>query len=162
MPSITLHAAHRDELQTIENLMQFYTYDFSEWLPLKLGEQGFFNIQYLTDYWRNPATQPFLIRVDDELAGFVTVDEDTRLPDVRYNIGYLFVTRRFRGQGIAKFVVSTLLSRLPGQWQILHLDANLPARAFWAAVMPGLCPEGFTLHQQSIKGHPCTLYRFSV
>ena len=36
-PSIELHAAQRDELETIENLMQFYMYDFSEWLPLKLG-----------------------------------------------------------------------------------------------------------------------------
>ena len=44
MPSIELHAAQRDELETIENLMQFYVYDFSEWLPLKLGEHGFFNI----------------------------------------------------------------------------------------------------------------------
>ena len=38
MISIELHAARRDELQTIENLMQFYTYDFSEWLPRPLGE----------------------------------------------------------------------------------------------------------------------------
>ena len=36
MPSIELHAAERDELETIENLMQFYAYDFSEWLPLKI------------------------------------------------------------------------------------------------------------------------------
>ena len=40
MPSIELHAAQRDDLETIENLMQFYLYDFSEWLPLKLGEHG--------------------------------------------------------------------------------------------------------------------------
>ena len=45
MPSIELHAAQRDELETIENLMQFYMYDFSEWLPLKLGGHGFFDLQ---------------------------------------------------------------------------------------------------------------------
>ncbi|WP_160107928.1 GNAT family N-acetyltransferase [Pseudomonas izuensis] len=162
MSSIELHAAQRDELETLENLMQFYTYDFSEWLPLKLGEHGFFNIQPLPDYWRNPATRPFLIRVDGELAGFVTVDNETHLPGARYNIGYLFIARRFRGQGVARFVVSTLLSRFPGQWQILHLDANLGARAFWTRVMPDFCPKGFDQHQQSIKGLPCTLYRFSM
>ncbi|AWY38623.1 GNAT family N-acetyltransferase [Pseudomonas putida] len=162
MPSIELHPAHRDELQTIENLMQFYTYDFSEWLPLKLGAHGFFGLQPMTDYWRDPATQPWLIRVDGELAGFVTLDNDIHLPDAEHNIGYLFVARCFRGQGVAKFVVSTLLSRFPGQWQIFHVDANSCARAFWAKVMPGLCPAGFNRHQQSIQGHPCTLYRFSV
>ncbi len=30
MLTIELHPAHRDELQTIENLMQFYMYDFSQ------------------------------------------------------------------------------------------------------------------------------------
>jgi predicted acetyltransferase len=162
MPPIELHPAQRDELETIENLMQFYTYDFSEWLPLKLGERGFFNIQPLPDYWRKPATRPFLIRVDGELAGFVTVDDDTHLPGARYNIGYLFVARRFRGQGVARFVASTLLSRFPGQWQIFHIEANQPARLFWTAVMPGLSRDGFTRHQQTIKGYPCTLYRFEV
>ncbi|MCW8278270.1 GNAT family N-acetyltransferase [Pseudomonas sp. PCH199] len=162
MSSIELHAAQRDELETIENLMQFYTYDFSEWLPLRLSEHGFFNIRPLPDYWRKPATRPFLIRIDSELAGFVTVDDECHLPGAQYNIGYLFVSRRFRGQGVAKFVVSTLLSRFPGQWQIFHIEANQPARLFWAAVMPRLSPNGFTRHRQTIEGYPCTLYRFEL
>jgi predicted acetyltransferase len=160
MPSIELHAAQRDELETIENLMQFYTYDFSEWLPLKLGEYGLFNILPMPDYWRNPATRPFLIKVDGELAGFVTVDNQVHLPGADYNIGYLFVSRRFRGQGVARFVVSTLLSRFPGQWQIFHIEANQPARLFWAAVMQGLKVDGFTLHQQVVDRYPCIFYRF--
>ena len=160
MLSIELHVAQRDELETIENLMQFYTYDFSEWLPLKLGESGFFSILPMPDYWRKPATRPFLIKVNGELAGFVTVDEDTHLQGARYNIGYLFVSRRFRGQGVARFVVSTLLSRLPGQWQIFHIEANQPARLFWVAVMPTLCAAGFTRHLLTVDGHSCTFYRF--
>lgn len=160
MSSTELHAAQRDELETIENLMQFYTYDFSEWLPLKLGEYGLFNILPMPDYWRNPATRPFLIKVDGELAGFVTVDNQVHLPGANYNIGYLFVSRRFRGQGVARFVVSTLLSQFPGQWQIFHIEANQPARLFWAAVMPGLNVAGLTLHQQVVDRYPCTFYRF--
>jgi len=160
MPSIELHAAQRDELETIENLMQFYTYDFSEWLPLKLSGQGFFNLQPIPDYWRKAATRPFLIKVNGELAGFVTVDDNTHLDGARYNIGYLFVSRRFRGQGVARFVVSTLLSQFPGQWQIFHIEANQPARLFWATVMPELTGGAFTVHHRIIDGYPCTVYRF--
>ncbi|MBK5417357.1 GNAT family N-acetyltransferase [Pseudomonas sp. TH31] len=162
MPLIELHAAQRDELETIENLMQFYMYDFSEWLPLKLGDQGLFNIQPKLDYWRKPATRPFLIKVDGELAGFVTVDNETHVPGAEFNIGYFFVSRRFRGQGVAKFVASTLLSRLPGQWQIFHIDANQPARLFWAKVIPALAQENLTTHQQTVDGYPCTFYRFET
>jgi predicted acetyltransferase len=101
-----------------------------------------------------------LIRVDGELAGFVTVDDDTHLEGAEYNIGYFFVSRRFRGQGVAKFVVSALLSQIPGQWQIFHIDVNKPARRFWAKVMPDLTDNQFTLHQQPADGYPCTFYRF--
>jgi predicted acetyltransferase len=161
MPEITLHAAQRDELQIIENLMQFYTYDFSEWVPLPLGEHGLFDLLPLPHYWRNPATRPFLISVDGELAGFVTVDDNTHLPGAEYNLGYLFVCRRFRGQGVGKFVVSTLLSRLPGQWQIFHVGANRPARLFWARVLPDLTAGEFTLHSLTIEGQCCTVYGFT-
>lgn len=124
------------------------------------GRAGFFSILPLTDYWRKPTTQAFLIKVDGELAGFVTVDDDTHVPDARHNIGYLFVSRRFRGQGVARFVVSTLLNRLPGRWQIFHVEANQPARLFWAAVIPGLTQNRFSLHQLSIQGLPCSVYCF--
>ncbi|WP_226500167.1 GNAT family N-acetyltransferase [Pseudomonas sp. MWU16-30322] len=162
MPTIELHPAHRDELQTIENLMQFYMYDFSQWLPLKLGEHGFFSIQQKDDYWRNPATQPFLIRVDGELAGFVTVDGETHIDGAEYNIGYFFLTRRFRGQGVAQFVVSALLSRLPGRWQIFHIDANLPAQRFWAGLIPQLSGGELTRQQRSVDGYLCTFYVLNV
>jgi predicted acetyltransferase len=158
MPTIELHPAHRDELQTIENLMQFYMYDFSQWLPLKLGEHGFFSIQLKDNYWGNPAIQPFLIRVDGELAGFVTVDADTHIDGAEHNIGYFFLTRRYRGQGVAQFVVSALLSRLPGQWQIFHIDANLPAQRFWARLIPELTGGAFTRQRRAVDAYPCTFY----
>jgi predicted acetyltransferase len=161
MPNIELHPAHRDELETIENLMQFYMYDFSEWLPLNLAEHGFFPIQPKFDYWRQPATRPFLIKVDGELAGFVTVDDDTHIDGAEHNIGYFFITRRFRGQGVAQFVVSALLSRYPGQWQIFHIDANLPARRFWARIIPDSSGGEFCLHHRDVDGYPCTFYAFS-
>ena len=162
MPTIELHSAHRDELQTIENLMQFYMYDFSQWLPLKLGEHGFFSIQPKDEYWRNPATRAFLIRVDGELAGFVTVDDETHIEGAEHNIGYFFLTRRFRGQGVAQFVVSALLSRLRGQWQIFHIDANLPAQRFWARLIPELTGGAFTCQQRAVDGYPCTFYVLRV
>ncbi|WP_025111357.1 GNAT family N-acetyltransferase [Pseudomonas sp. H1h] len=158
MPTLELLAAHRDELQTIENLMQFYMHDFSEWLPLKFAEHGFYSIHLKEDYWRNPATQPFLIRVDGELAGFVIIDNDTLIDGAEYNISYFFLARRFRGQGVAQFVVSALLSRLPGQWQIFHIDANLPAQRFWARLIPELTAGQFTRQQRHVDGYPCTFY----
>lgn len=160
MATIELQRAQRDELDCIENLMQFYMYDFSEWLPLKIGVHGFFTVQPMLDYWRKPATQPFLIKVDGDIAGFVTVDDEVRFDDVQHNIGYLFVSRRYRGRGVGKFAVSALLKQLPGQWQIFHIDANQPAQAFWAKIIPELTQGEFTRHQLPVDGYPCTLFKF--
>jgi predicted acetyltransferase len=161
MKTIELHPTQRDDLQTLENLMQFYTYDLSEWLPLSLADHGFFSLQALSDYWRNPAIHPFVIHVNGELAGFVTVDNATHLPGAEHNIGYLFIARRFRGQGVATFVASTLLSRFHGQWQILHLAANLPAAQFWKAAIPRLTADVFSQHHLIIDANPCIGYRFA-
>ncbi|WP_085580028.1 MULTISPECIES: GNAT family N-acetyltransferase [unclassified Pseudomonas] len=158
MPSIELHAAHRDDHDTLDSLMQFYLHDFSEWLPLKLGENGFYPIGPTLDYWRHPATRAFLIRVDNELAGFISVDGNTHLKGAEHNLGYLFVCRRWRGRGVAQFVVSDLLSRIPGQWQIFHIDANRPAQRFWAGAIPALSSGAFTCEQRVIDGYPCTVY----
>ncbi|MGV8917227.1 MAG: GNAT family N-acetyltransferase [Pseudomonas sp.] len=160
MLSIELRAAHHEDLQIIENLMQFYLYDFSEWLPLKFSEHGFFNIQSMLDYWRKETTRPFLIKVDGEVAGFVTVDGDGPFADAQYNIGYFFISRRFRGRGIGKFVVTALLNKFPGQWQISHIDANQTARGFWSQVIGDLTQAGFSRHPVSVDGYACTLYRF--
>ena len=158
MPIITLHPAQRDDLDTVNNLMQFYLHDLSEWLPLKLAHHGFFPNQLEESYWRHPATQPFLIHVDDELAGFIIVDNQTHLPNAEHNISYFFLARRWRGQGVAQFVVSTLLRRILGQWQIFHIDANLPAKRFWAGLIPRLSGGEFTRQQGEVDGYPCTFY----
>lgn len=160
MNVIELQPAQRDELECIENLMQFFMYEFSEWLPIKLGRHGLFAIQEKTAYWRKPATRPMLIRVDGELAGFAIVDDAVHFPEVQYNLGYFFVIRRFRGRGIGKQVVTHLLTQLPGQWQIFHIDDNQPARAFWARVVPDLSSGTFSCQPITADGYPCTLYTF--
>ncbi len=162
MPGIELLRAQRDELDCIENLMQFYLYDFSEWLPLTFAERGLFNVQLPPDYWRKPATQPFLIRVDGALAGFVTVDATAHLAGVTFNISYLFVSRRYRGQGVGRHVVDALLQQLPGCWQVFHLDANLAAKTFWAKVIPALGASELSQHRLPVDGYPCTLFKFRI
>lgn len=42
MPRIELKQADKTDHQPIVNLMQFYNYDFSEWIPLSFTDDGFF------------------------------------------------------------------------------------------------------------------------
>lgn len=155
MQDLQLQQAARDDWPCLENLMQFYLYELSRWLPIKLGAQGLYPIQALDDYWRDPATQPWLIRVAGELAGFAVVDRQGCDNPARCNLGYLFVGRRFRRQGIGRQVALQLFERFEGPWQVQHFDANLPARDFWQALLPTLSPA-----PSVAQGHPTRLYRW--
>src|ERR1700759_4873582 len=74
MPQIELKQAEKTDHQLIVNLMQFYNYDFSEWIPLSFADDGFFAIRPKLDYFASSTTIPFLILVDAQIAGFVIVD----------------------------------------------------------------------------------------
>ncbi|OOV94572.1 GNAT family N-acetyltransferase [Pseudomonas sp. MF4836] len=161
MPAFELCPAQRDELDILDHLLQFYLYELSAWLPLKLGRHGLYEIQSQDDYWRSPHTRPWLIRVDGELAGMACVDDRVHAASTRYNLGYLFISHRFRGQGLGRAVSARLLEQLPGAWQIVHIDANQPARMFWARVMPTLSGGTFDCQAISADGYPCTLYSFN-
>ncbi|MBB4518243.1 hypothetical protein GGD68_007049 [Paraburkholderia fungorum] len=54
MPRIELKQADKTDHQPIVNLMQFYNYDFSEWIPLSFTDDGFFAIRPKLDDRRIP------------------------------------------------------------------------------------------------------------
>jgi predicted acetyltransferase len=86
---IKLHAAIKDnELKCIENMMQLYNYDFSEWYPLKIKSNGFFAINSRTDYWMQPNVRSFIIFANEEIAGFAVIDDEVINADTNFNMGY--------------------------------------------------------------------------
>ena len=64
------------------------------------------------EYWAKPSTRPFLITVNDEVAGFITVDDEVTHPEANFSIGYFFVGRKFRGSGVGAAAVKKLLGSL--------------------------------------------------
>jgi predicted acetyltransferase len=160
MNTVELLEAKGENLQRIENMMQFYMYDFSEWIPLSFNDQGWFSIRSKAEYWAKPSTRPFLITVNDEVAGFVTVDDEVTHPEANFSIGYFFVGRKFRGSGVGAAAVKKLLGLFSGCWQIFHINQNASASAFWKKVIPEATLNTFSVHSESIDGYDCTLYKF--
>lgn len=157
---VELFEAKGEDLQSIENMMQFYMYDFSEWMPLSFNDKGLFSIRSKAEYWAKPSTRPFFITVNGEIAGFVTVDDEVTHPEANYSIGYFFVGRRFRRSGVGVTAIKKLLARFSGCWQIFHINQNASASAFWRKAIPELTMSTFSVHSESIDGSDCTLYKF--
>lgn len=156
-----LHASPED-LARIEQLMQFYNYDLSEWTPVAFAEEGRYALRPKAPYWAGEAVHPFLIRVGSELAGFAVVDDERVHADSDHNLGYFFLARAYRGRGLAGAAARQLLQRFPGRWEVYHLLANTPAAHFWPGVIRAVAQGEIQHEDRVLHEDPCRLYRFRV
>ena len=160
--AILVRPALSNELACIENMMQFYNYDLSESLPLDFAETGLYAIRPKAQYWSKPGVAPFVIYVDDELAGFAVVDGEVIQPQSQYNMGYFFIARRYRGRGVGKQAASKIFAQLPGAWEVYFYTNNKTASRFWDGVVIKSSAHAVAASAQIIDGEPCTLFSFST
>lgn len=115
----------------LENLLEFYVYEFSAYLSyVRLGDQGRYVFD-ATHFVSDERFYSFLIRVDGEIAGFAIV-EDRK--DYR-SIKEFFVMRKFTRSGVGKKVAFDLFSMFEGKWEVHQVEKNYPAQAFWRSVI---------------------------
>jgi predicted acetyltransferase len=137
MIALHLQAASKQDQAALDNLMQLYTYDWSELGPLDVGENGRFEDYPLDAYWEDPWRHPFLLRVDGKLAGFALVAARSRLTgaDGVFDMAEFFVMRRYRRRGIGQAAAIAAFEQLRGSWEIRQREDNVEATAFWRRVI---------------------------
>jgi predicted acetyltransferase len=124
----------------IQNLMQLYTHDFSEfWAGTSRGDlnsEGLFPAYPLEDYWSRTNWSAGLIWCESKLAGFTLVNDVSHsgLAAAR-NMGEFFVVRKYRGSGIGRIAAELLFSRQPGSWELAVARRNTRALQFWRKVV---------------------------
>lgn len=121
----------------LRNLMNLYIYDFSEYLGRAIGEHGFFEYPYLDHYWTEGDDRvPFLIRADGEIAGFVLVNDHTKIESrPARTIAEFFVLRKFRRQGVGEQAARLAFDLFPGPWEVSEIPQNLGAQVFWRRII---------------------------
>ncbi len=147
--------AHRELMQ---NLLQLYLYDFSEYVAIARNKDGLFIYPYLDHYWREPDRFPFLISVAGEHAGFALIREEInpRTNETSYEIAEFFVMKKFRRQHVGIKATLLLVSKLSGSWVVRVLENNKPALHFWQHTLRNFSPSKIKL--QSSAGYE---FRFS-
>jgi predicted acetyltransferase len=159
-PTVKLREARGPDLCCIENMMQFYNYELSRWYPIEFDSAGLFAIRSKTDYWANPRVVPYLIRVDDKLAGFAVIDDEVLHSQSEYSLGYFFVARRYRGRGVGTSAFKELLHRFPGAWEVYHLAQNEAAARFWPLALQQAHILNATVSEEVIHGDASIMRRF--
>jgi predicted acetyltransferase len=139
---VVLTQALRAEEPIIQNLMQFYSHDFSEfWSGTSKGDlrpDGRFDPYPLDDYWSRPGWSALLIWNEQVLAGFALINDRAHSGEsIQSNVGEFFVLRKHRGQGIGRLAARSLFSQHPGSWEVAVARKNVRALDFWRNTIEG-------------------------
>ncbi len=124
------------EEPVLQNLIQFYTHDFSElWAGTPRGNLnalGRFEDYPLHNYWCRPNWMAFFIRHSGLLAGFCLINDHIHsATSVDRSIGEFFILRKHRGQGVGRSAAEQIFTAYPGSWEVAVARKNIKAQAFW-------------------------------
>ena len=121
-----------DEASILHNLGELYVHDFSEITLTELNDAGRFDHDFWRECWSGERT-PYLLRVDDHLAGFAIVARGSRLADdpAVHDLAEFFVVRRYRRQGVGTRAAAAIFGLRRGRWEVRERTGNAAARAFW-------------------------------
>jgi predicted acetyltransferase len=135
--NISLMPARIDERPVLENLLQLYIYDFSEFVGWDVGDDGRFKGRSIESYWQDSWRHPYLIRADGKLAGFALVHQRSRITGdpTTWDMAEFFVVRKYRRQGIGALIATRLFEAHRGNWEVRQRDDNGIASAFWRSVI---------------------------
>jgi predicted acetyltransferase len=153
-PAVILEPVTRDNASTLDHLFELYVYDFSEHLPIPIQPSGRFEITPGDAWWTRDAHFGYLIKRQDQLAGFALVREGSRLtgtPDVM-DVAEFFVLRGVRGKGIGKSAAHLLFDAFPRSWEIRVRRTNPAALEFWSRAAEGYVGQPVASSPFSIEG----------
>lgn len=146
--NIQLVKATLADYPTIQNMARFYVYDMSRYCghddnSWALPETGLYESFDLKSYLIDKDRLAYLIKVNNELAGFILVNKAIIKSTTDWSMGEFFILARFQRQGIGQEALKLLLTQLPGAWEITIIPENTPALDFWRKVINKLTKNNY-------------------
>ncbi len=143
--NLRLEPVLRAQETVLQNLMQLYVHDFSEfWAGTSNGDllaDGRFEPYPLASYWADPGRSAWFILRDAVLCGFALVNDHAHSGEaIDQSVAEFFVLRKHRGSGVAAQAAHLLFATRPGLWEVAVARKNTAALRFWrraVAATPG-------------------------
>lgn len=126
--------------------MQFYIYDFSEYVKYDVEDNGLFApYPGLKDYWEGSNGKfPYVIKKDAKYVGFVLVKFISSKDRTYFSMAEFFILKKYRNAGIGKAIAVKVFNLHKGQWEVYQKESNKPAQVFWNKVISAYTKGQFT------------------
>ena len=126
-----------EEKPILNNLMQLYLYDFSEFMDCDVEDNGLFGeYPYLDDYWISVEHRfPYFIKRDGKNVGFILVRYIDSSDTPHFSMAEFFIMKKYRKGGIGRQTAYYLFDSFPGKWEVAEIKENTPAQKFWRKII---------------------------
>lgn len=124
--NISLYKAGINDKTLLDNLLQLYLHDLSEYMHIEVGPTGKYEQNISSKFVSSFDRSAYIIHAEYHIIGFVLVEpgsEETKVRD-------LFVLNMWRGKGVGSAVVETLLGQGKPLVCKFHTKNEL-AKFFW-------------------------------
>lgn len=124
----------KKDKSVLANLFQLYMHDITQDLHMDINEHGLFDYDYIDYFFSKDGYMPFMIYVDDKIAGFVLIDLDFMVLEGKedeYNLSEMFILNGYKGKGIGKKVAFIIFDMFLGTWEVKPVPRSLRAKTFW-------------------------------
>lgn len=126
----------------LQNLIQLYRYDSSEFDNHVMNQHGLYDYRYLDHQWADDFRRPYLIKVNGEIAGFALIILDVPKAYTACSVAEktnimsdFFILKKHRNKGIGTTAAFTIFNQHRGYWEVKQTKNNLPAYKFWKDVI---------------------------
>ncbi|CDZ79010.1 putative acetyltransferase [Legionella massiliensis] len=134
-----LVAASISDYPAIQSMWLFYIYDLGRQYNFDRNWKYLSNLSFVSDnlmpYFSDKNRKAFLIKIDEEMAGFVFLNKASIFTDNTWNIAEFFVLAKFQGKGIGAEIAKQVWEQFPGPWEVSVIPNNKTALAFWRKII---------------------------
>jgi predicted acetyltransferase len=142
--NVELIPATIENYPVIQNMARFYVYDRSQYMGWGCSEDGMFDCIDFKHYFKTIDHKAFIIKVDDELAGFALLDKTSLLGTaIDWNIGEFFIIAKFQSKGMGRQVAQQIFEQFQGAWTVAVMPQNVKASNFWYKIINDLTDGNF-------------------
>ncbi len=133
---------------TVQNMARFYVYEMSRECGLHSKDwacpaDGLYESFDFKHYFIDQERRAFVVRVDEELAGFVLIYQTENNSKTHWNMGEFFILARFQNQGIGRLAAQQVWQQHLGNWKITVIPENQRALQFWRKAIASIVTENF-------------------
>ena len=137
-----------DDYPAIQNMARFYVYEMSRECGLHFADwacpaDGLYESFDFKHYFVDSDRRAYLVKVEEELAGFVLLYQTGEQPNTQWHIGEFFILARFQNRGVGRMVAQQVWQQYPGSWEVTVIPENQRALQFWRKAVASVMQENF-------------------